>query len=313
MGTLDNFKANNPDLVKNTENYNTINLAIRVSGYEDNKYAIGERLDTKETVKVYLRDVEKTGKYSRPEISDLMKKVSPGGVIKFEGCYLDDQGVYVSRWGRVLIEDKTKEATSVLVAEAYVNYAKKQNTEDEYVQVVIAYPTKKKTVGNMEELNQVMSQLLEAKTPGSNPFVYLKISDSDGSVDMSKVYSKSVEENGVRRRCSGAECVQAFLDGNNSAVVKGVISENDITVELIPGFAVYPGTNYKEKLLERDTFLRNILSGCFNTNKNDQNLPLELGFLKTIITLRKHEDGTPYIIDVAPVANQDDPVSAKDL
>lgn len=311
MGKISDFRDNNPNLSGSSDGSSpsTITIAVKVEAIEENKFVIGNRLDTKQTVKVYLRDYEKKGGYDRPDIPSLYKKCGENGILKFESCYIDENGNYSARWGKVLVDDPSK--TNVLVALTYVNYAKKPNSNEEYVQIVTAHPNATQNAGNLEDLNDILSKLLEAKTNGSNPFVYLQVSDGEDKV-VQKVYPKMIQDGDYKKKASGAESAREFLESKYSELVKNLINEEGVTVKVIPARLVYPGNKYKEALL-REGFTRSVLSSVFNANKDDENLPKELGFMNTILTLRKHEDETPYIIDVAVISQQDEPILSKDL
>jgi len=310
MGIINDFKESNPNLSGSKDGSpSTINIAVKVESCEDKKFITGLRLDTNQQIKVYLRDVEQKGNFSRPDIPELYKKCNETGVLKFEGCYIDENGYYAARWGKVLVDDPSK--TNVLVALAYVNYAKKANSNDEYVQIVTAHPNLTQNAGTLEDLNNILTKFLEAKTKGSNPFVYIKIDDGE-DIEVQRVYPKMVPDGDYKKKASGAESAREFLESNYSELVKRAIQENSVKVEVIPARIVYPGNKYKDILL-REGFTRNILSTVYNANKDDANQPEELGFMNTILTLRKHEDETPYIIDIAPISQQDDPILPKDL
>jgi hypothetical protein len=311
MGDISNFKDNNPSLsnASDSQKSSAITLAVKVESCEDNKYIIGTRVDNDQPVKVFLRPWEKTGNFDRPEIPSLYKNCGKNGILKFDSCYIDETGNYSSRWGKVLVDDPTK--TNVLVALAYVNYAKKPSSNEEYIQIVTVHPKSSKNAGSLEDLTTILSNFLEAKTKGSNPFVFLKISDGE-DVEVQKVYPKTVPDGDYKKKASGIESAKEFLDGKYSELVKSLIDKDNITVQVIPARVVYPGNKYKDSLLRHD-YNRTVLSEVYNINKDDTNKPRALGFVNTILALRKHEDGTPYVIDVSVISQQDDPVLIKDL
>lgn len=309
MGIISDYEEKNPRQNNESGTSTTITLAVKVKSCEDNKFIIGTRLDTNQDVKVFFRDWEKTGNFERPTIQSLFKNCGVEGILKFESCYLDDSGNYSARWGKVLVDDPTK--TNVLIAQAYVNYAKKPNTDNEYVQIVTAHPQLSKNAGSIEDLTNILTRFLEAKTKGSNPFVFIKINDGEDT-RVQKVYPKTIPDGEYTKKASGAESAKEFLDGQYSELIKNNIDKDEITIQVIPARIVYPGNKYKDILLN-NKFTRGVLSTVFNANKDDENKPKELGFVNTIITLRKHEDDTPYIIDVAVISQQDEPILTKDL
>lgn len=311
MSIIKDFKEKNPVTKNNEENYgNLINLAVKVDGVEENKYIIGERIDTKEKVRVYLRDLknQQNGKHQRPDVAKLYSKVNMG-ILKFELCYLDQDGNYSSRWGKVL--SKNDDINTVSIVKASLYYGKVNTSDEEYVQVALAFLPHKKIVRNMDEVSIILEKFLEPKTKGSKPFVFIKISDGE-ETEIIRVYGKTHKnENQISETLSGKESTKNFLDSEVSRILKELINNEKITVEIIPARVVYPGSNYKEKLLEQG-FNRDVLSKAFNANKDDQNKKQGLGFLNCIVTTRNHADGTPFIVDITPI-NSDEPILPEDF
>lgn len=304
MSLIDEYKEKNTKT--NVEYNNMLTLAIQVSGLEDNKYIIGKRLDNQEDVKVYLRDLKKelkNSKYKRPSVQDLFKKTK-NGILKFEHCYLDENGAYSSKWGKVLSDDENK--TQVAIVKSSVYYGKIPNSENEFVQVSVVYQSHKKIVKDIHEFKNIMIRFLQPKTPGSKNFSFIKINDGE-QTEVLRAYGKSQKNNdNINVNLTGEESFEEFTKTDSYKMVEELIKSESITIEIIPARIIYPGSNYKEKLLEQ-SFLRETLSTVFKSNIDDANKPQGLGYKNCILTLRSHDDGTPYIIDIAPIGN-DDPV-----
>lgn len=306
MSIIKEFKEQNPTS-NNEENYgNLINIAVQVESIEDDKYIIGTRVDNNERVKVYLRDIKKqeNSKYQRPDVKKLFSKVK-NGILKFELCYIDQDGFYSSRWGKVL--SKNDGVNNVSIAWASLYYGKIQNSEEEYVQVAVTYLSHKVRVNNLNEAMIVMEKYLQPKTKGSKPFIFIKISDGS-ETEILRLYGKNKKnENNIKETLSGKETVNDFIQSDRSKILKELIANEQISVDIVPARIIYPGSSYKEILLKKG-FNRDMLSSAFIKNKDDENQKQTLGFVSCIITTRNHDDGTPFIVDITTI-NGDEPIT----
>src|ERR1044071_3154059 len=123
---------------QNTGNTKTLNLPVKVTGYEDDTL-IGIDLTNNQEVRVQLRplkDVNPNNKYKRPEIVDFS---NPKGkryaepeksIVVAESSYLDKNGIYQARWIKVVSSDPEVSQVKVFMG-SFLIYHRKKNEESE--------------------------------------------------------------------------------------------------------------------------------------------------------------------------------------
>jgi hypothetical protein len=355
MGKLQKIKEESPNLFRTgsggDSNYvPPSNIPLRLEGYEDDKYFVGTNLETKEKMKIHLMDIEQknaTKQKRRPELADFMEPsnknlyAEPGkAIMLFENCYPDrnEEGVHVSRWVSRISSDP-KEA-QIVIADASLIFGKNKrgDSEEEYILLRTVHPTKAVEVGDIDTLSNVMAKMLTPQAPGSTPFVYIRITDDEGDVEVLSVLSKRIErEDGLGKKAAdGADSVEEFLESEKSEIVKMLIEDPDIKVEVFPARALFPGTATKDKMLDLHPNARKILQESFyiksnddvndDSNESDGEMDKnsgnegsksynyqEIGFLKCCIAVRSHADGTPYFTHVRPLRPYDPALSIKTI
>jgi len=328
MGKLQQIKEENPNLFRSASSGDSnyvppSNIPLRLESYEGDKYFIGTNLETKEKMKIHLMDIEQknaTKQKRRPELPDFREPsnknlyAEPGkAIMLFESCYPDrnEPEVYVSRWASRISSDPKE--TQIVIADASLVYGKKKNNdaEEEYILLRTIHPTKATEVGDIDTLRSVMAKLLTPTAPGSTPFVYIRITDDEGDVEVLSVLSK-----------------------RQSELVKMLIEDPDVKIEVFPARALFPGTATKDKMLDAHPNAKKVLQESFyiklnnkdtegseegeemgeqnESNEAQGNYP-EIGFLKCCIAVRSHADGTPYFTHVKPLRPFDQAVSVKTI
>jgi hypothetical protein len=356
MGKLQQIKEENPNLFRSASSGDSnyvppSNIPLRLESYEGDKYFIGTNLETKEKMKIHLMDIEQknaTKQKRRPELPDFREPsnknlyAEPGkAIMLFESCYPDrnEEGVYVSRWASRISSDPKE--TQIVIADASLIYGKKKNNdaEEEYILLRTIHPTKATEVGDIDTLRSVMAKLLTPTAPGSTPFVYIRITDDEGDVEVLSVLSKRVErEDGLGKKAAdGEESADEFLESEKSELVKMLIEDPDVKIEVFPARALFPGTATKDKMLDAHPNAKKVLQESFYIKLNNKdveeggegeegeemgeqsessetqgNYP-EIGFLKCCIAVRSHADGTPYFTHVKPLRPFDQAVSVKTI
>ncbi len=182
-----------------------------------------------------------------------------------------------------------------------------------------------------------MAKLLTPTAPGSTPFVYIRITDDEGDVEVLSVLSKRVErEDGLGKKAAdGEESADEFLESEKSELVKMLIEDPDVKIEVFPARALFPGTATKDKMLDAHPNAKKVLQESFyiklnnkdavkgeeveeganeqeEANETQSSYP-EIGFLKCCIAVRSHADGTPYFTHVKPLRPFDQAVSVKTI
>lgn len=349
MGKLQQIKEDNPNLFRsNSGNDNNYvppsNIPLRLEEYEGDEYFVGTNLETKEKMKIHLMDIEQknaTKQKRRPELADFREPsnknlyAEPGkAIMLFESCYPDrnEPGVYVSRWASRISSDPKE--TQIVIADASLIFGKKKNgdADEEYILLRTVHPTKSSEVGDIDTLRNVMAKMLTPQAPGSTPFVYIRITDDEGDVEVLSVLSKRVErEDGLGKKAAdGEESADEFLESEKSELIKMLIEDPDVKIEVFPARALFPGTATKDKMLDSHPNARKILQESFyiksknegeegeeepeaeqtGSDKSQMNYQ-EIGFLKCCIAVRSHADGTPYFTHVKPLRPYDPAISIK--
>jgi hypothetical protein len=320
MGILDTYKKQNPEQFEKKENYSgsqTENIPVKVMSYDNNK-VIGVRLDTKEEVIVKLKNIEQAenSKYKRPEIEDFAnpkhkRYVKPQeGVILFESAKIED-GVYLSRWANCISSNPTETAVHILNCSLIFGKKKVGNEEEEWVQVRILFPEKKKKVSNIDELTNALLVMLSPNGVGSNPVAHIIINDGSEKEHI-QVSNKRVEREDGLGKCAatGQDSTNEFLNSDNSLIIKDLIDNPELEISVIPGRIVYPGQATKEKMIELHPNAKRILKESFFIKKEKKdgedgfeksNGFQEAGYVKCSIATRRHADGAQYITHIRPI------------
>lgn len=346
MGKLADFKNNNPDVFKTqaTSNSGTPqekeNMPIKVTGYElggtlDTNFIVGERIDTKEIVKVRLEEIEQSSssKYKRIEISDFANKSSRKHYVKegcpmvFENAKRSPDGSYVARWAVVL--DRDPDGTKVIVMNSSLRSGtrEKDGVKQEWFQIQALIPSQPKQVTSQEEFDTLVAKQLKPNFSGSNPQTFVRIKDEDGEtlvIDL-KPLRVEVEEDGKKYKRAASEGLDSLNHFKNTNpeqydMIMSFVTDTDVSVELIPGATLYPGTATKEKMEAMHKSTKQILLGSFHVKEDnedseegEENRFPKIGFLPCVLATRMYPDGTPYLTYIRPLKLFDTALSIEDI
>lgn len=347
MGKLEKMKQENPDWFKssstNEGGASPQNIPLKLESYEDGCFC-GMNLETKENVRVYLREIEQknaTNKRKRPELEDFSDPANtniyakPGeAVMLFESCYPDKEaGVFNARWGNKI--SNNPQETKVVIAHASLHFGSKRgdNGQDtEYLLLRTVHPEHCVEVGDMDSLNKALTKYLHPNAPGANPFVYIRITDDEGDTEIVEARAKKIDrDDGMGKMSAEAQdSVQEFLNSERSEIVKMLLEDPDVRIEVFPARVLFPGTATKENMLDLHDNAKRVLKEAFyikkpNSNETQQEddgeqssqadtgQSPETGFAKCCIAIRAHADGTPFFTHVRPLRPFEAAVSIKDI
>lgn len=278
MGKLDSYKKANPEAFQShTSNGNqqdrkpVINLLLKVTGYElggalDSNFVVGTRVDTGEEVKVRLQEIEQTGKYKRPEISefgnprDRKRYVSEGNFFVFEQSREDMAGIFTSRWAVPLDRDPRNTTAFVMLASlSHRVYEREDNgniIKNEVFKISTLPNKGATTVTTVEELEAELSNYLTPRKPGSNPEGIVRITDEEGEKEIITIYPEREEVEGEfgekfkRVVTEGGRSLENFKleQADKWAMIVAMVEDADVTVEAMASSILYPGSATKEKL-----------------------------------------------------------------
>lgn len=333
MGKLSDFKQTlkptSTDGVMKTEN-----IPVKLLEFIENGKGIrGTRLDTKEDVTVFLRDIDTKdqapaqGAKKRPEFVDYIKgknKVEPGkAVFVIESAYKDknDPNIYHGRWIKLVSKDP--EETKVVIVMASLLFLQKENNETIFSKTL--FPQTSKIVHDESELKAALVANLVPRAPGSNPFSVIKLIDNTtGEVETVEVYSVKVdrEDDIPGKKTGDAELsYENFITKSpHSKLVLEFLNDPDITIEVIMGSVIYPGNMTKEQMVKSHPNSKKILKSSYyvkkpeaDENAEEESGVPEIGYLKCVLATRSHADGTPYFTFIKPILNYANATSVKDI
>ena len=296
----------------------SINLPVKITGYEDDKYFLGQRIDTKEMVKIKLReDVAGTGKNARPEVTDFQDRRSKryaapnDSILLFDNAYIGEDGVWVARWANALHKKRKMEA-KVLILPATVRFV----DEQKYIQVRVI--KSRKWINTIEDLEYSLTKALQPKGAGSRPFAHIRLKSSEGEARIYTVSPKMIEttinEQQMKIPTSGEESYQNFLEQEKNKLIIECCSLPEITVEVLTGASLYLGGDTRDRFFSND-YLRKMLEPSYLIDKAGNKEISNYGYQKTVIAVREIEDvnGLMFVSDVKPLVNNTQPVSILDL
>lgn len=328
MSILKQYKEEHPELAKQkTEKGTTssVNLPVKCTGYEG-EYLLGVRLDTKEDIKIKLMPIEQNtnSKYKRIEISDFENKKSkhhaaPGSAVFIaETCYHVKDNIYNSRWLKIISSDPLQTNVSIFNCSLISFVRGEGDKQNEIIFAKLAFPERVKMINSVEEMESVISSLLNPKNVGSNPFCYVRIKDNETKdIEFVEVQPQRTErEDGLGKKCvEGSESARVFMESNDSKMIRDLIetASDRVSVDIIPGSIVYPGNATKEKMIDAHPNAKKVLNESFYIDSAVEGARPEIGYLNCVFATRKHADGTSYFTYIKPINNYMAATSVKDL
>jgi hypothetical protein len=296
----------------------TYNMPVKIQSYEDDQFFIGERLDTKEIVKIKLRDVPQKGKNARLEVTDFQdkrnKRHAPAGdsILLFDNTYQEEDGTWNSRWANTL--HKKRMPSKVIILPSTIRFV--DDGTNRYVQVRTI--KNRHWINTMEDLEYAITKALQPKGPGTRPFAHIRLTSSDGE---KRIYTASpvikdvtVDEQVIKMPASGEESYQDFLTKERNKMIIECVTLPDITVEVLAGTALYFGGDTRDRLLSTP-YLRNMIEPAYLIDPNAEKQISNYGYKPTVIAVRELEDvnGLLFVSDAKPLVNNTPAISIMDL
>lgn len=312
---------NNSNDGNGNNNQQTFNLPVKITGYEDNEFFLGERLDTKEMVKVKLRPVPQKSENKRPEVVNFQdkndrKRYAPPNdtIMLFDNSYQEQDGVWNARWANVLHKKRKMEA-KVLILPATIRFV--DEPASKYVQVRALKALR--WINNIEEFQYHLTKALHPKGSGARPFAYIRLTDNTGEkriyTAMPKMLEQTVNDETMKIPADGQTSYQEFLnDENKSKMILSALDMPEVTVEIFYGSNLYLGADTKDRYLS-NAAIRNIIEPAYFVDKEKGKDIQNYGYKPTVITVREVEDvaGLMFVSDVKPLINNSEAISILDL
>jgi len=302
------------------ERKQSFNLPVLITGYEDNQFFIGQRLDTKEMVKIKLReDVVAKGANPKPVVADFSdfknkRYAKPNdAILLFDNSYVGEDGVWVSRWANTLHKTPKMES-QVLIMNSSIRFV--EDKGQKYVQVRVM--KKRAWINSIQELEANLVMALNPKSPSSRPFAYVRLKSSDEEVVTYYVSPKmiEIEVNGqkVKSPALGQESYQEFLTKEHSKVIMECCNLPEVTVEVLYGTSIYFGGDTKDKYFS-NAAIRGMLESAYFIDPAKDNSLQNLGFKKTVIAVREMHgtNGLMFVTEAKPLVNNSESIPIDQL
>ena len=310
---LENLKATSTSKQKG----NMENVAVIITNYDlENKLFEGIRIDSKEEVRVRLREDKQKRQYSRPEIEDFAadprkskSSTDIGGVIQFDRTYLDKDGVLNAGWATALTH--SKDEGDVMVRMAKFTMSTSEN-DHEWAAIDVVYPERVVKTTDLEEFKETLAKMLEPQVPTDPRTVAIRIQDDD-TVAFFSAYATKTEKNeeGYLVTSKGEESAEEFFKTEEFKLIEQYLENG---VMLIPGRRVYAGPATRGKLFSENNVNKTArLCSQYEVKDGDENDMKNYGFVNSNIVLRQHPDKSYYFTHIGPVVDNSEPMSIQDL
>lgn len=291
-----------------SSNNNMRNIALKLTAYDNDKFK-GTDIETGESIEVVLRDVSaKTSTYKRPSIKDFQNPGSlvhteVGGTVIIDGCYKTADNAYSGRWANS-VSKNDKQATTVIgmtkLASGVSKYGKKWMKAD------FAKTNQSLSVKNDTELKDNLIKFLTPATKYSNQFVIVNITEGTEFASSIITQGKNKNKEGYNETMNGNDSFNEFIKNHqHSDLIVKAANEESVNVELIPVTAIFAGPatldNYFKNEAER---IR--LDNQYKLDiETDEEQKFEIGYVKSIVVVRKHSDGSPFLTHCKPVSSNE--------
>lgn len=298
------------------------NVAVKITEYGVNETFVGVRIDTGEQVNVRLRPLKNGGnsRFPRPEYANFIKvgdktHTEIGGVILFDSCYTDNKGDLSARWATSLSHKPNQ--SLVVVGQSRLSSGENENTGNQWMRVDFAKVDKHSEANTVAGFEQAMLEALKPTSRSASPSAIIRLTDKlDGSKGVIFVSSgKHKNASGFQETFSAQESYGEFMSSHDdSELVVRAVEDSGTIVEVVPSVSVFGGIATKENFFKNEV-KRKRLESCYlvsDVSPEGENITYT-GYVNSIITMRAHSDGTPYITNIQPVSSSPVAVSAADL
>lgn len=287
---------------KQSANQAMENVAVQISAYEG-EFFFGIRIDTGEEIKVKLRDFNTNSKFARPTIKSFQSQGNThcaiGGVILFDGCYIEADGVYSAKWASVLSSEKGKAfvVSGMARLSSGMSASNKQWMKVDYIKPG-ATP-----IEDEAQFVTVVTQGLNPATKHSNPFVMIRITDSDGERAMLYAnVSKYKGKENYMETMSAEDSFKEFAAGENYPVLIEGLNDPSVKIEVAHAVSIFAGPATLNNYFNNDSEKTRLEAHYLVNGTDDEgNESFYYGYTDSIVTMRTHGDGTPFITHIKPI------------
>lgn len=332
MSTLKQYAEENnlnTPLSSKNDNQETTNLPVSITGYIDNEFFEGVRLDTKENVRVKMRPVEQKGENERPVVGNFAdkkhKRYAEAGksILLMENCYQEEDGTWNTRWANTLSSPKYKSTVCIL----YSNVKIVEKPNRTYVEVNAL--KSKKIITNDEEFKNVLIEAFSPKVNKARNFALIRLTDADGYKVIFNAYPNliEIEEDGDKFKVmdSPEASYQKFMEEPKNAkkikTIMDLINVPDITIEVFLGTILYLGADTNKKIVDNQ-YLVEQFKKEYIVKKEEKEQTTEgevikvverAGFKKTIIAFKNRDDGSLFVTALKALVNNEPSILLDDL
>lgn len=295
------------------------NILLKGVRYENGDTLVGLDMRTNEEIKVQLRDAgvkNENSKFSRISIEEMSdsknrKRYADATTSEFliESAYIGDDGIYKSRWIRVL----KKLGVQSTNLQRFINYSYYKNKDGKDVVIAKMLSPKPTMVKTEEDFISVLGGFLHPKTIASKTLAYINIMQEDESGTrqniVMEVRPKQVDrEDGYGKKCDdGVASVNEFLEKNPE--VKNLLISEDynsgkIKIAAFKAFVIFPGGDTRDAIVDSTEKSKEFIFNQFKVT--DENGKVRQGFKECIISIRNHKDDiSQFFTSIDIVSHQD--------
>ncbi len=284
-------------------NNGTISIALNITGYEG-KYFVGTNLDTKEEIKILLRDVpQKNEKNKRIEVEEFsnpsnykryVEPNNPKSIILFDNCYKEQDGTWNSRWANTL--STPKKPAHVVIQNANINIIKQAANEI----LTVSFIKDIVPIKNNDDFYKVLVTGLMPKRPRSRPYLVFRFKDTEGQIFTQQFRPKLDNEKNV---LDPNTYINELWTEEATQKLLQLVNNPSVETDCFIFTSMLFGGDTSVKILNNN-FEREVIKNDYSLEVEGQTYPKRL-FKKTIITIRtRPEDNSPFVISAKPVENR---------
>jgi hypothetical protein len=255
-----------------------MNIPVQITGFESSKYkekdtdfVVGINLLTNQPVKIFLKDKASVGEHdvtaSRLNPENKHRHAVPiGGIVNFEGCYSNGDGVYYSRYAKKNYSKTYAQSNSNLMASLHVRDGYNGKDGNMFLRVYdpqIAVMVDTSSLDNVYNMIKE-SFLVDFPVPDSDKFsrsVMIRMRrDDDWATTSIQMPIIKDAESGKFRMSTPEEAVDIFRNEDVSAnpraksINQFIKSLSDFdSIEMIPSCGLTFGKDEKDKYFDPKT------------------------------------------------------------
>jgi len=313
MSIIEKLKASK----KNKANNSAMeNIAIKVSGYEGDFFC-GVKLGTGEEIKLKLREFNGVSNFTRPSIDSFRDQGSSlhtkiGGVLQFDNCKLESEGSYSSSWANVL----SSEVGKAWVFTGHTRLSSGTNSHGkQWLKVDLIKSRDYVSVDSKETLDKLLLIGLKPATQYSNPFTMIRVTDELGDSIMAYAnVSKYQEKDKYNETMTANDSLEEFKNSEIYLLILEALKDSDSKVEILHAASIFAGPATLNKHFTNEREKARLESHYIIKDTDDEGNEKEFfGYADSIVAMRKHGDGTPYITHVKPINSNAKGIETKNI